>query len=54
MLEPIDIAEATLFLASDAARYVNGVIMPVDMGWRSLTRLLSRLDCSAQVVRLAR
>ena len=35
MLDPIDIANATLFLASDEARYVNGVVMPVDMGWRA-------------------
>ena len=35
MLDPIDIATATLFLASDEARYVNGVVMPVDMGWRA-------------------
>lgn len=35
MLEAIDIANATLFLASDEARYVNGVVMPVDMGWRA-------------------
>ena len=35
MLDPIDIANVTLFLASDEARYVNGVVMPVDMGWRA-------------------
>jgi NAD(P)-dependent dehydrogenase (short-subunit alcohol dehydrogenase family) len=32
-LEPIDIAEMSLFLASDAARRVNGAIIPVDAGW---------------------
>jgi NAD(P)-dependent dehydrogenase (short-subunit alcohol dehydrogenase family) len=35
MLEPIDIAEAVLFLASDNAHHINGVVMPVDMGWRA-------------------
>ena len=34
-LEPIDIANATLFLASDEARYLNGAVIPVDMGWRA-------------------
>lgn len=29
---PDDIAEAALFLASDAARYINGVLLPVDGG----------------------
>ncbi len=35
MLEPIDIAEAVLFLASDDAHHINGVVLPVDMGWRA-------------------
>ncbi|MEQ1901303.1 MAG: SDR family oxidoreductase [Devosia sp.] len=35
MLDPIDIANATLFLASDEARYINGVALPADMGWRA-------------------
>jgi NAD(P)-dependent dehydrogenase (short-subunit alcohol dehydrogenase family) len=33
MLEPVDIANVVLFLASDEARHVNGAIVPVDMGW---------------------
>lgn len=33
MLEPIDIANMALFLASDEARHVNGAIIPVDLGW---------------------
>jgi 2-deoxy-D-gluconate 3-dehydrogenase len=31
--EPADIAGAAVFLASPAARYVHGVILPVDGGW---------------------
>lgn len=32
-LEAVDIAEMALYLASDAARYVNGAIIPADAGW---------------------
>ncbi len=35
MLDPLDIANVVLFLASDEARHVNGTIIPVDMGWRA-------------------
>jgi NAD(P)-dependent dehydrogenase (short-subunit alcohol dehydrogenase family) len=35
MLEPIDIANLTLFLASDEARFINGAVIPADMGWRA-------------------
>jgi NAD(P)-dependent dehydrogenase (short-subunit alcohol dehydrogenase family) len=35
MLQPIDLANLTLFLASDEARYINGAIIPADMGWRA-------------------
>lgn len=28
-----DLAGATVFLASDAAAYVHGVVLPVDGGW---------------------
>jgi NAD(P)-dependent dehydrogenase (short-subunit alcohol dehydrogenase family) len=30
--QPSDIGAAALFLASDAARYITGIIMPVDGG----------------------
>ena len=32
-LEPIDVSNAILWLASDEARYVTGVVLPVDAGW---------------------
>lgn len=35
MLEPEDLANVILFLASDEARHVNGAILPADMGWRA-------------------
>jgi (+)-trans-carveol dehydrogenase len=31
-VEPIDVANAVLFLASDEARYVTGVSLPIDLG----------------------
>ena len=33
LLEPTDIAALALYLASDAARYINGAIIPADAGW---------------------
>jgi NAD(P)-dependent dehydrogenase (short-subunit alcohol dehydrogenase family) len=32
MGHPADIAEAALFLGSDAAKYITGVVLPVDGG----------------------
>jgi SDR family mycofactocin-dependent oxidoreductase len=32
MVEPLDVANAALFLASDEARYVTGISLPVDLG----------------------
>jgi NAD(P)-dependent dehydrogenase (short-subunit alcohol dehydrogenase family) len=32
MGQPSDIGEAVLFLASDAAKYITGVVLPVDGG----------------------
>src|SRR5262245_58105522 len=31
--EPADVAEAIAFLASDAAKTITGVLLPVDAGW---------------------
>jgi 2-deoxy-D-gluconate 3-dehydrogenase len=31
--QPGDLAGATVFLASPASDYVNGVVLPVDGGW---------------------
>ena len=34
-VEPVDISNAVLFLASDEARYVTGLSSPIDAGTRS-------------------
>jgi (+)-trans-carveol dehydrogenase len=31
-VESVDVANAALFLASDEARYITGVALPVDLG----------------------
>lgn len=31
-IEPVDVSNAVVWLASDAARYVTGIAMPVDAG----------------------
>ena len=31
-VEPVDVSNTVVFLASDAARYVTGVSLPVDAG----------------------
>ncbi|MBK4348559.1 mycofactocin-coupled SDR family oxidoreductase [Lacisediminihabitans changchengi] len=33
MVEPVDISNAVLWLASDAARYVTGITLPIDAGF---------------------
>jgi SDR family mycofactocin-dependent oxidoreductase len=32
-VEPVDISNAVLYLASDESRYVTGISVPVDLGW---------------------
>jgi len=32
MIEPLDVANAALFLASDESRYVTGISLPIDLG----------------------
>jgi SDR family mycofactocin-dependent oxidoreductase len=32
-IQPVDISNAVLWLASDEARYVTGIVVPVDAGW---------------------
>lgn len=35
MLDPTEVAEAVVYLASPGARHVTGVVLPVDAGWLS-------------------
>jgi (+)-trans-carveol dehydrogenase len=32
-LDPVDVSNALMWLASDEARYITGVVLPVDGGW---------------------
>ena len=32
-IDPVDVSNAVLFLASDEARFITGVTLPVDAGW---------------------
>jgi NAD(P)-dependent dehydrogenase (short-subunit alcohol dehydrogenase family) len=36
ILEPSDIANLALFLASDESRHINGAIIPADAGWKAV------------------
>lgn len=36
MASPVDIAGAVVYLASDAASYVTGVVLPIDGGWTAV------------------
>jgi SDR family mycofactocin-dependent oxidoreductase len=36
-LDPIDVSNAILWLSSDEARYITGVVLPIDAGWTSKT-----------------
>jgi NAD(P)-dependent dehydrogenase (short-subunit alcohol dehydrogenase family) len=31
-MEPVDISNAVLFLASDESRYITGLMLPIDAG----------------------
>jgi NAD(P)-dependent dehydrogenase (short-subunit alcohol dehydrogenase family) len=36
VLEPSDISDTVVFLASDASRYITGVTLPVDAGFTAI------------------
>jgi (+)-trans-carveol dehydrogenase len=39
LLDPIDVSNALLWLASDEARYVTGVALPIDAGLQIKSRI---------------
>ena len=43
-IEPIDVSNAVLFLASDEARYITGVTLPVDAGATANSRRDGRVN----------
>ncbi len=36
-IDPVDVSNAILWLSSDEARYITGVVLPIDAGWTSKT-----------------
>ena len=49
-VEPVDVANASLFLASDEARYITAVTLPVDAGARSAEELRRRVRNASTVL----